>query len=128
MATVYHLASEFACRGCGELDDSTQKHTLPKSNSAGVQHVVVDMAMPEDSRVKRVLSALVPGVNARTRMDPDRRACTLLYAGLGPDVRSGDYIVLCGRKIAVPDSVVAGKLGEESWKWYEKHIRARRQG
>jgi hypothetical protein len=37
--------------------------------------------------------------------EAEKAACSLLYAGLGPDVRSGDWVVPWGRKGEVPEHV-----------------------
>ncbi|OAK99184.1 hypothetical protein IQ06DRAFT_336786 [Phaeosphaeriaceae sp. SRC1lsM3a] len=71
-ASVYGLAKEFARRGCEQVDEAHQ-HTLPNSNPVGVQHVFVDMAMPESS-AQRFMRGLMPGAGT----GPDREACTLL--------------------------------------------------
>lgn len=121
-ASVYGLAKEFARRKCEQLDEAHQ-HTLPNSNPVGVQHVFVDMAMPESS-AQRFMRVLMPGAGT----GPGRESCTLLYAGLAPDVRSGDYIIRWGRKSPVPDSIVERAIVEEnetsivgSFGWCEKH-------
>jgi retinol dehydrogenase-12 len=56
--------------------------------------------------------------------------CTLLYAGLAPEVRSGDWVVPWGRKGDVPENVRDGTTapeGDESvstriFGWYEAEV------
>ncbi|KAH7392082.1 hypothetical protein DE146DRAFT_661612 [Phaeosphaeria sp. MPI-PUGE-AT-0046c] len=124
--SVYGLAKEFARRGYEQVDEA-HTHTLPNSNPVGVQHVVVDMAIPESS-TQRFLRTLIPG-----QTHPDREACTLLYAGLAPDVRNGDYIIPWGRKGLVPDSMAStmeeeGEMchAESSFVWCGKHTQGYR--
>lgn len=119
VASIYHLAHHFADRGSG-VEAGAHAHPLPNSNRAGVQHVVVDMAVPGGSRAQRILRTLMPGAGA----DPEREACTLLYAGLAPDVRNGDYVVPWGRKSSIPDSVMASETGGAgSWEWCDQHTK-----
>lgn len=42
--------------------------------------------------------------------ETEYRACTLLYAGLAPEVRSGDWVVPWGRKGSVPEHVRDGAV------------------
>jgi retinol dehydrogenase-12 len=96
---LYLLAHEFADRKIERVDD-TRAHTLPNSNPSGVQHVLVDQYMAGSS-LGLSMRRLMPG---RARNE-DHEACTLLYAGLAPDVRSLDWVIPYGKKAIVPDRV-----------------------
>jgi retinol dehydrogenase-12 len=101
--TAYLLVHEFAHRthGGGRLD--IHAHTLRNSNPSGVQHVVVDAAMP-CSTLQCLFRRWVPGMRKEAKFE----AYTPLYAGLAPDVRSGDWVVPWGRKGIVPERILEG--------------------
>jgi retinol dehydrogenase-12 len=103
----YLLAHEFVHRGYSHVDDA-RAHILPNSNPLGVQHVVVDHMLPA-SAASRLVSQLMPSFVQRTQY----AAYTLLYAGLGPDVRSGDWIIPWRRKGNVPENVTACAMRTE---------------
>jgi retinol dehydrogenase-12 len=98
---LYPLAQEFAHRGLSDADEQPHANTLPNRNPDGVQHVVVDRTL-SDSRISRVILNWMPRFVQGTQY----MAYTLLYAGLGPDVRSGDLIIPWGRKGSVPADVI----------------------
>jgi retinol dehydrogenase-12 len=98
---LYLLAQEFAYRGPSDADEQPHANTLPNRNPDGVQHVVVDRTL-SDSKFSRVILNWIPRILQGTQY----MAYTLLYAGLGPDVRSGDLIIPWGRRGNVPADVV----------------------
>jgi hypothetical protein len=53
--------------------------------------------------------------------EAEKAVCSLLYAGLGPDVRSGDWVVPWGRKGEVPEHVRTYLVGTTE----EKNVSAR---
>jgi retinol dehydrogenase-12 len=68
-------------------------HTLPNSNPLGVQHILVDSPAPRlswQSSMHAWMPKFIKG--------PDHRLSVLLYAGLSPDVKSGDVITHWGMK------------------------------
>lgn len=99
--SLYLLAHEFSRRKFVEVYDA-HEHTLPNSNPSGVQHVVVDAYILESS-LKRYMRGLVPVVIKGENYG----VCTLLYAGLAPDVRGGDWVIPWGRKTGVPGQIAA---------------------
>jgi retinol dehydrogenase-12 len=111
---LYLLAKEFEHREHdSQKHTDSHSHTLRNSNPSGVQHVVVDISSPW-SNLQRCILRFTPG----TLKGQDYIAFTLLYAGLAPDVKSGDWVVPQGRKRSVPDHVrvcITGKnVGEKS--------------
>jgi retinol dehydrogenase-12 len=98
---LYLLAHEFANRRIEQVDD-VHAHTLRNSNTSGVQHVLVDQHIT-GSDLWRSMRRLISGGTH----DEDYEACTLLYAGLAPDVRSGDWLIPYGRK-----NIVLGRIRE----------------
>jgi hypothetical protein len=59
-------------------------------------------------------------------------ACTLLYAGLAPEVRSGDWVVPWGRKGSVPENVKVCRMvregeqksvSERVYEWCEERVK-----
>lgn len=123
--TKYLLAHEFSKRKqVTEPEADAHAHTLPGSNPSGVQHVVVD-ATPLGSNVLRTMRQLVLGSK-----EDEYATCTLLYAGLAPEVRSGDWVVPWGRKGVVPENVrnvITAQEGDESvstrmFGWYEAEV------
>jgi retinol dehydrogenase-12 len=103
VSELYQVAHEFAHRGTGNADEQPHAKTLPSRNPDGLQHVVVDHA-PLGLKALRVVLNWMPRFVQGTQY----MAYTLLYAGLGPDVRSGDLIIPWGRKEIVPGDVVMG--------------------
>jgi retinol dehydrogenase-12 len=100
--TLYSLAHEFAHRGYSHMNDS-HAHTLSNRNPWGVQHIIVVVGRTSSSpRLLRHVRHLMSDSVQATQ----HSACTLLYAGLGPDVRSGDWIIPWGRKGNVPEDIM----------------------
>ncbi|KAH8722491.1 hypothetical protein GQ44DRAFT_729596 [Phaeosphaeriaceae sp. PMI808] len=101
---LYLLAYEFSSRGhtqgTGEIGINVR--TLPNSNYSGVQHITAKSSMP-GSKLKRLIRRLVPF----SPQDHEYEGYTLLYAGLSPDTRSGDWVIPWGRKSNVPEHVRA---------------------
>jgi retinol dehydrogenase-12 len=112
--TAYLLAHEFAAR----------EHAQG-ANTFGVQHVVVHTTV-QGSKVLRAVGRWLRG----GRTEDELEACTLLYAGLAPGVRSGGWVVPWGRNGNVPEGVMEGtrKYGDESvsavlYEWYMERRR-----
>jgi retinol dehydrogenase-12 len=103
MGEMYQLVHEFAHRRFSNADEQPHAKTLPNRNPDGIQHVVVDHA-PSGSGGSRVVLNWMPRFVQGTQY----MAYTLLYAGLGPDVRSGDLIIPWGRKGSATGDVVMG--------------------
>ncbi|OAL52931.1 NAD(P)-binding protein [Pyrenochaeta sp. DS3sAY3a] len=107
-AGVYFLATEFARRQGdvkgGDEADELDRHTLRNSNPSGVQHVVVNPGFTAAS-LQSSLPAPLRGLASAVAKRPEFGAYTELYAGLGPDVRSGDFVVPWGRKGDVPTHI-----------------------
>jgi len=121
----YFLAHEFANRKHAEEPGADEHaHTLPGSNPSGVQHVLVDVTLPGSS-VLRSMRRLVSSAK-----EEEYAACTLLYAGLAPEVRSGDWVVPWGRRGEVAGDVREGTTAEEGdqsvsarvLEWYEGEV------
>jgi retinol dehydrogenase-12 len=108
---VYLLVYDFVHRSHDEERVDLHAHTLRSSNPSGVQHVVVDAAMPT-SNLKYLFGRWVPGM----RKVAEYEAHTLLYDGLAPDVRTGDWVIPWERKGNVSERVregIAKREGEE---------------
>jgi retinol dehydrogenase-12 len=129
MNITYLIAHEFANRPhTQELENvDPHAHTLPDSNPSGVQHVVVDSTMPGSNLQRSMGRLLLTGSK-----DDEYAACTLLYAGLAPEVRSGDLVVPWGRKGVVSAHVEACTVAKESeeksvsarlYEWYKEEVR-----
>jgi retinol dehydrogenase-12 len=104
---LYQLAHEFAQRSHHDVDE-LYAHGLRNRNPEGVQHVVVDHTLPYRG-ARRVVRCWMSWLQSTRYI-----AYTLLYAGLGPNVRSGDWIIPWGRKGNVPDDVVMCTKWKES--------------
>jgi retinol dehydrogenase-12 len=116
---TYLIAHEIANRQHTQEFRETDlyAHTLPNSNPSGVQHVVVDSTMP-GSRLQRSIGRMLLAGSK----DDEYAACTLLCAGLAPEVRSGDLVVPWGRQGAVSAHVRGCTVAKES---EEKSVSAR---
>ncbi|KAH7070576.1 hypothetical protein BKA63DRAFT_80383 [Paraphoma chrysanthemicola] len=103
---VYLLADAFAHLPLPSISmqEDQYAHTLPNSNPSGVQHVCVTAELGQ-SKLQRSMRRFVPAV---FNDELEKSACTLLYAALGPDVRSRDWVVPWGRKGVVPEFVREG--------------------
>jgi retinol dehydrogenase-12 len=97
---IYLLAHEIA-NGKVEQVDNARAHTMPTGNPSGVQHVLVDQYIA-GSGIERFMCRLKPN-SARYE---EYEACMLLYAGMAPNVRSGDWVISYGRKSTVPHHVL----------------------
>lgn len=109
-AGAYLLAHEFALRRKeaqrdGQRDSMAHTHTLRGSNPMGVQHVVVNSGFTQQEGLQRFIPEVARGLMGAVLKGPEYTAYTLLYAGLGPDVRSGDFVIPWGRKGSVPAHV-----------------------
>jgi retinol dehydrogenase-12 len=102
--TLYLLAHEFAHRGYSHINDS-HAHTLSNRNPWGVQHIVVVDHTSSSPRLMRHVRQLM-SIMSNSVQGTQHSACTLLYAGLGPDVRSGDWIIPWGRKGNVSEDIM----------------------
>ncbi|KAH7082276.1 hypothetical protein FB567DRAFT_530931 [Paraphoma chrysanthemicola] len=107
---VYLLADAFSRLPppSTNMEKNLYAHTLPNSNPSGVQHVCVTAELAQ-SKLQRSMRRFVPAV---FNDELEKSVCTLLYAALGPDVRSRDWVVPWGRKGAVPEFVREGAAGK----------------
>jgi retinol dehydrogenase-12 len=141
-AGVYFLAHEFATRGKNPSTITTSalkpeevdhtKHTPSNSNPEGVQHITLNPGFTNTS-LQRSIPALVRRVTSAVLKGPEYGAFTELYAGFGPDCRSGDFVFPWGREGSAPAHIVEGtvaKNGEvrsvsaQFYEWCEIQIRA----
>jgi retinol dehydrogenase-12 len=120
-AGVYFLAHEFADRQkTTTTATSTSKpqkvdhtdHTSSNTNTEGIQHIALNPGFTSTS-LQRGMPAPVRAVMSALFKGPEYGAYTELYAGLGPDVRSGDFVIPWGRKDSVPAHIVEGTVLKE---------------
>ncbi|KAF2030672.1 hypothetical protein EK21DRAFT_65133 [Setomelanomma holmii] len=129
--TMYLLAHAFTTLPppSPKLATSANAHNLPTSNPSGVQHVCVT-TNPEYPKWQRFVKYLVP---VSPKDEVEKAACTLLYAGLAPDVRSGDWVAPWGRRAVVPEHLQActmekhGKETSSSAQVYARYVVMMRQ-
>jgi retinol dehydrogenase 12 len=101
------LAHEFSRRKY-IYANNPHAHTLPNSNPLGVQHVIVNSPASRlawQSSMDVWIPKFIKG--------PDHRLSALLYAGLSPDVKSGDVITHWGKKGQISQCIDATKRGEK---------------
>ncbi|KAH7382246.1 short-chain dehydrogenase [Pyrenochaeta sp. MPI-SDFR-AT-0127] len=134
-AGVYLLAHEFSLRQkTGQLPqqrDEAAQHTLPNSNPSGVQQIVLNPGFTRTG-IHRSIPALIRGAMTTAFKGAEYGAYTELYAGLGPDVKSEDFVIPWGRKGSVPNYVkesIVAKDGEVDtvsarfYEWCEKQVK-----
>jgi retinol dehydrogenase-12 len=140
-AGVYFLAYQFAARQKSttmpiantpktqEVDHTI--HTPSNTNPEGIQHIALNPGFTSTS-LQRGMPAPIRAVMSTVFKGPEYGAYTELYAGLGPDVRSGDFIIPWGRKGSVPAHIVEGTVAKEGttksisarfYEWCEVQVR-----
>ncbi|CAO2653224.1 Nn.00g026350.m01.CDS01 [Neocucurbitaria sp. VM-36] len=133
-AGVYLLATEFAKRlytRSVKRVEEMEAHTLSNSNPSGVQHVAMNPGFVRTS-LQRSIPAPMRTIMSTVFKGPEYGAYTELYAGLGPDVRSGDFVIPWGRKGDVSAHIkesTVGKEGQDSvsvrfYEWCEEQIQS----
>jgi retinol dehydrogenase-12 len=139
-AGVYFLAHEFAARQktTVSIANTTKSqevhhttHTPSNINFEGIQHIALNPGFTSTS-LQRGMPAPIRAVMSAVFKGPEYGAYTELYAGLGPDLRSGDFIIPWGRKGSVPAHIVGGTVAKEGtvksisalfYEWCEVQVR-----
>lgn len=135
-AGVYLLAHEFAARGKvpghGDAKAATaagSKDGLSHGNPFGVLHVTLNPGLMK-TELQRNGPLVMRGIMSAVFKGPKYGAYTELYAGLAPDVRSGDYVIPWGRKGKVPYHIVQSTQDEDGkasvskrfFEWCERQV------
>lgn len=135
-AGVYLLAQEFALRQSqsksqSEASESSAANEMKHGNPHGVLHVLLNPGFMK-TELQRHAPPPMRAVMSTVFKGPKYGAYTELYAGLAPNVKSGDFVIPWGRKGDVPchlkESTKAGKEGEKSvsakfYEWCEEQVR-----